>query len=203
MHNKEIYFIFAFENKGTMLISTYRRVITAMLVGCLFCTSAYSQRTADKQNAMTASPGITDGSVSLGFDWLQYSLIGYGTAGVRCSDYARTLSSVAKIGYTDICAEGGYMFRLISSRSRAISLYAGGGGFLGYEVVDPMRRLPEHIVLNVRKRTFLYGIYAAVEAEVFFVEKVALVFQGILPVNFVSQLGKVHYECGAGLRVNF
>ena len=95
------------------------------------------------------------------------------------------------------------MFRLVSSRSRAISLYAGGGGFLGYEVVDPMRRLSEHIVLNVRKRTFLYGIYAAVEAEVFFVEKVALVFKGILPVNFVSQLGKVHYECGVGLRVNF
>lgn len=186
-----------------MLISTYRRVITAMLVGCLFCPSAFSQRTADRQNAMTVSAGMTDGSVTIGFDWLQYSLIGYASAGIRCSDYARTLSSVTKIGYTDLCAEGGYMFRLASLRSRAMSLYAGGGGFLGYEVVDPIRRLPEHIVLNVRKRTFLYGIYAAVEAEVFFVEKVALVFKGILPVNFVSQLGKVHYECGAGLRVNF
>ena len=203
MHNKEIYFIFALENKGTMLISTYRRVITAMLVGCLFCTSAYSQRTADRQNAMTASAGMTDGSVSLGFDWLQYSLIGYGTAGIRCREYARTLRTYDRLGYTDLCAEGGYMFRLASSRSRAISLYAGCGGFLGYEVIDPMRHLPEHIVLNVKKRAFLYGLYAAVEAEVFFLEKVALVFKGTLPVNFVSQLGKVHYECGAGLRLNF
>ena len=203
MHYREIYFIFAFENKGTMLISTYRRVITAMLVGCLFCTSAYSQRTADRQNAMTVSAGMTDGSVTIGFDWLQYSLIGYASAGIRCSDYARTLSSVTKIGYTDLCAEGGYMFRLASLRSRAMSLYAGGGGFLGYEVVDPLRRLPEHIVLNTRKWTFLYGLYTEVEMEVFVVEKVAFVFKGKLPINLNSILGKVHYEYGTGLRINF
>ena len=203
MHNKEIYFIFAFENKGTMLISTYRRVITAMLVGCLFCTSAYSQRTADRQNAMTASAGLTDGSVSMEFDWLQYSLIGYGRTGIRCSDYARTLVTENKIGYTDLCVEGGYMFRMASIRSRAMSLYAGGGGFLGCEVVDPLKRLPEHIVLNTRKWTFLYGLYAEVEMEVFVVEKVALIFQGKLPINLTSILGKIHYEYGAGLRINF
>ena len=186
-----------------MLISTYRRVITAMLVGCLFCTSAYSQRTADKQNAMTASAGITDGSVSMEFDWLQYSLIGYGRAGIRCSDYARTLVTENKIGYTDLCVEGGYMFRMASIRSRAMSLYAGGGGFLGCEVVDPLKRLPEHIVLNTRKWTFLYGLYAEVEMEVFVVEKVALIFQGKLPINLTSILGKIHYEYGAGLRINF
>ena len=49
------------------------------------------------------------------------------------------------------------MHRIISNRGRHIGLYAGGGVFLGCELYDPQKRLPDYIVTGLGKKKILIG----------------------------------------------
>ena len=102
----------------------------------------------------------------------------------------------------NITLGGSYMHRLAGTRSRSVSLYAGGGAFIGYEFFDPSGRLPEYISTGLAKHGFLYGIHATTEAEFFVCRNVALVLYASIPINFSSPLGMVRFKTGGGIRIN-
>lgn len=168
----------------------------------LSCGPVHAQRTMKGQYLSEASAlwggSVPGGQVFFG-QYLQNSLW---KAGITFRSYSKTLSTSDLLQYADICAEGEWRYRLLSTRSRMLSLYGGGGVQLGYEMYDPWRTLPDVIDTGLGKGSFMYGISAGVDAELFFTRRLALVAGARVPLNFSSKVDWFHWEISAGLRFN-
>jgi hypothetical protein len=111
-------------------------------------------------------------------------------------------SGDTSLKFIDVIFSGGYIYRLVGTRSRNISLYAGGEAFLGFEIYDPMNELPASIDTGLPSGSFLYGITPQFLAEFFLTGKLALVVGCSAPVNFSSPITKVRPNLSLGLRMN-
>ena len=186
------------------------KAVLALAVLFLSASAASAQRTIDGQDNISVSMHYTfSGKVPIGADlwWGRYLLSGNAKAGVSYSPFSHKISTTTHsesrtIQNHTILAHGEYMFRVVSNRGRHIGLYAGGGVFLGCELYDPQKRLPEYIVTGLGDCGFLYGINPAVEMELFFSRQTCIIIRGSLPINFSSPLGKVRYDIGIGARLN-
>lgn len=175
---------------------------TAVLFLLLLVSPLYAQRTMKGQPFLQAAahwggaPGV---SVS-GGQYLERSLW---EAGVKAQGFRAPLSTGDDLECLDITAGGTWQWRLVSTRSRALCLYAGGGLFAGYECYDPRKVLPPTIELGMpSKGVFLYGLSAAVTVEVFFCRSVALVLGADIPVNFSSRASHIRWNTTAGIRID-
>lgn len=165
-------------------------------------TSAMAQRTMSGQ-FMAEGLGLwcgtgAGGQVSFG-QYLQSSMW---RSQICMRNYSTSLSTGDRMAYTDMVAQGRWDYRIISTRSRMLSLYAGAGLFLGYEAYDISGRLPDNVDTGLGQGSFLYGITAGLSTEVFFVRRVALVIGADIPINFSSPVEKFHWEVSAGIRIN-
>ena len=178
-------------------------VVVACLMMCSQSLSA--QRTANRQSMVSMSavssllrPQEVGAEISYG----QYLLEGYWTAGAKGGMHTLVTSSDLRMRFLDMTFSGGYMHRLVCTRSRSISLYAGGEAFLGFEIYDPMNELPSNIDTGLPSGSFLYGIAPQVVAEFFLTGKLALVAGCSSPVNFSSPITMVRPNLILGLRMN-
>ena len=94
------------------------------------------------------------------------------------------------------------MFRLAGTRSRSLSLYAGGGALAGVELLDPLGSLPGYVRLSMPASSFLYGLYAQAAVEWFVTTRLALQLQGAVPVSLGSSVRTVNASVGLGLKLN-
>ena len=187
--------------------SSHRAVIVLVIIACLLaCSQSLSaQRTANGQSmvSISAAPSMLrphEGGAMLSYG--QYLLEGYWTAGAQGGMHTLVISSGTRMRYLDMIFGGGYMHRLVGTRSRRISLYAGGEAFLGFETYDPMSELPSNIDTGLPSGSFLYGIAPQVVAEIFLTGKLALVAGCSSPVNFSSPITMVRPNLIVGLRMN-
>ena len=132
----------------------------------------------------------------------QYLLSSYWKAGVCATEYSTPLDEEVSMGYLHAAAYGEWMYRLVGTRNRCLSLYGGGGAFLGYEAIDAWDLLPAERKEEYASGYFLYGLSVSLEIEIFFCRSVAVTIGGRLPMNFSSQFGFFHSQVGVGLRVN-
>ena len=185
----------------------HKAVIVMLTISCLMmCSQSLSaQRTANRQSMVSVSavssllrPQEVGAEVSYG----QYLLEGYWTASAKGGMHTLVTSSDIRMRYLEVTFCGGYMHRLVCTRSRNISLYAGGEAFLGFESYDPMSELPSNIDTGLPSGSFLYGIAPQVVAEIFLTGKLALVVGCSSPVNFSSPITMVRPNLIVGLRMN-
>ena len=185
----------------------HKAVIVMVIVACLMmCSQSLSaQRTANRQSMVSISavssllrPQEVGAEISYG----QYLLEGYWTASAKGAMHTLVTSSDIRMRFLDMTFSGGYMHRLVCTRSRSISLYAGGDAFLGFETYDPMNELPSNIDTGLPSGSFLYGIAPQVVAEFFLTGKLALVAGCYSPVNFSSPITMVRPNLILGLRMN-
>lgn len=185
----------------------HKAVIVMLIIACLMmCSQSLSaQRTANRQSMVSVSavssllrPQEVGAVVSYG----QYLLEGYWTASAKGGMHTLVTSSDIRMRYLEVTFCGGYMHRLVCTRSRNISLYAGGEAFLGFESYDPMSELPSNIDTGLPSGSFLYGIAPQVVAEIFLTGKLALVAGCSSPVNFSSPITMVRPNLMLGLRMN-
>lgn len=181
-------------------------VITViLLIATAGHNNAQAQRTMRNQDMITLF-GYTPmtGPKDLGFEicWGRYLLNSFWKVKADASTSHSTLRTGHTMNTCDVTFGGSYQHRLVGTRSRNVSLYAGGGVFIGYEFYDPKKELPQYIDTGLPVGNFLYGITASIEGEFFILRNVALVAYGELPVNFSSPLSKVRYRVGAGIRIN-
>ena len=185
----------------------HKAVIVMLIIACLMmCSQSLSaQRTANRQSMVSVSavssllrPQEVGAVVSYG----QYLLEGYWTASAKGGMHTLVTSSDIRMRYLEVTFCGGYMHRLVCTRSRNISIYAGGEAFLGFESYDPMSELPSNIDTGLPSGSFLYGIAPQVVAEIFLTGKLALVAGCSSPVNFSSPITMVRPNLMLGLRMN-
>ena len=185
----------------------HKAVIVMLIIACLMmCSQSLSaQRTANRQSMVSVSavssllrPQEVGAEISYG----QYLLEGYWTASAKGGMHTLVTSSDIRMRYLEVTFCGGYMHRRVCTRSRNISLYAGGEAFLGFESYDPMSELPSNIDTGLPSGSFLYGIAPQVVAEIFLTGKLALVAGCSSPVNFSSPITMVRPNLMLGLRMN-
>lgn len=199
----------------------FRKPILLAFLSIVFtCISsdAYAQRTARGQYyvdavgaaSITATPSL-GGSVQAG----QYLLSSRWEAGVDLL--------VKRDGtfYVPVYANASYLFRLCTNSTRAISLYAGLGALMGAEITQPEAvssdtgygdaggngldinfeevQDAEQAPSNV---AFIYGLQPKVEAELFFLKRVALVASLKMPLTFGSAHQAFNLTGNVGLRFN-
>lgn len=183
-----------------------RYILMALALLLLTGGQAAAQRTMRGQMFLDlAGHYPVGGSIGVG----QYTLPGYWTAGLEAlrmrerlimDDAVETVS----LDVWQTKAKGGYMARLVSTRSRSISLYAGGVAWVGLESVDPFKKLPDTIVIpSLPKHRFVFGVTPEVEAEFFLGSHFALVVGGRLPLAFLSNIRMATLQGRAGFRVAF
>ena len=186
--------------KATLLIA----VLTVALMACA-PLSAMAQRTMKGQHAVGAEatgciPRL--GDLGLCLNYSQYLLNAYWQVAAYTGNNHIMTSNGIPMEFIDCTIEGGYMHRLVSTRSRSLSLYAGGGAFIGYEFYDPRKELPATIYTNLPTGNFLYGISPRIEAEFFLTRQMAITLGTSAMVNFSSPLVKLRPQLRIGLRID-
>ena len=181
------------------------RLSAVVFTAFCFCHAAYGQRTMRDQNLLTASmqtpcTGSRDFGASVSYG--RYLLDAYWKASASVVPRGVQLSTGDRMDLLGIRAGADYMHRIATVRSRAFSLYGGGGAFIGYELYDPLSRLPANIHTGLEDGAFIYGINASVEAEVFITRRIALTAGCTLPMTFGSVSRWLRVNATAGLRLN-
>lgn len=179
---------------------------TVILLIFISSNDAIAQRTMKSQLFVGAEGMVSivdprDHGLALEFG--QYTLKGLWSC--RCtgtSNRAEILSDYI-LKYMDVCGEGGYLYRIVGSRSRQFNLYGGGGAFLGYEFYDPFGSLPSHIATELPKSgQFLYGITPRLEFEAFLSRKIGISLGLSAPLNFTSLVSRFRPRVSLGIRID-
>lgn len=183
-----------------------RYIIMTLLAAVAICGSAHAQRTMRGQVFVDLAGGWPVGAAVSGGC---YTLPGYWRAGLealRMREYLRLDGTVgdATLDVWQARAQGGYMYRLAAARSRVVSLYGGGTAWVGIESVDPLRQLPDDMLLSIDSgETFVFGATPRLEAELFLGQHVAILVGGQIPVAFLSRIRMTTLQATASLRLAF
>ena len=175
--------------------------VILLLTLLLTIQPASAQRTMSGQFSLAVSAHYNGSFLGAEAFLSQYTLIGFWEAGVGGDAFTAPLSNGLRLEYADVAARGGYLFRLVGTRNRALNLYAGGGALVGIEAIDPRMRIPSYYDLGLPSIGFLYGLYAKSQAEVFIGRKVALTLGGGLSVNFSSRISHLHPDAELGIKI--
>lgn len=165
--------------------------------------TASAQRTVSGQGSLALSAHYAGTSVGAEAFFQQYTPGGFWEAGAVGTPHAASASAGLVLEFAHVAAAGGFFWRLVATRDRALDWYAGAGAFAGVEWMDPFGRLPAYVELDAEVFRFLYGVYAGTVLELFLGRRFALVARGGVPVNFSARTGYVHWQAGLGFKVLF
>lgn len=186
-----------------------RGIVRSVLIACfvLFASShaASAQRTmkgqlhVGAQASLSADPRLpAGGELSFG----SYLLDSYIAGWINVTPDFISLATGHQLGYIPINVGADYMYRAAATRARSVNLYVGGGVFLGWEIYDPLRRLPSYIDTGLGKGTFIYGVGPSVASEFFIARTVALTLEARMPVSISSKAEILKLHLKAGIKVN-
>ena len=185
----------------------YLAAAFAVVLSCSLSSAqgAHAQRTMRGQSmisahALSCIPAVQE--MGGGIEYAQYLIGGYWFAGADAASHMISTTGSYAMRYVDMLACGGYMHRLLGTRSRSINLYCGGGAFLGYEIYDPKDELPSSISTGLAAGTFLYGVCARAEAEFFIWGRLAITAGFCAPLHFPSPVSVFRPDARIGLRYN-
>ena len=181
------------------------RLLAVVLTAFCFCQMGYAQRTMRDQSLLTVSmqtpcTGLRDFGASVSYG--RYLLDAYWKTSVSVVPRGLQLSTGDRMDLMDLRVGADYMYRIASVRSRAFSLYGGGGAFIGYELYDPFSRLPSNIHTGLTDGAFIYGVNANLEAEIFIARKIALIAGCTVPMTFGSVTRWLRVNAITGIRFN-
>lgn len=177
-------------------------IVLTLLTSLLLYTTASAQRTMSGQPSLRVSSLYNGRSVCAEAFYEQYTLSGYWLVGLQGNLYNAVLSTGHTLDYVHALTQGGYMFRLVGTRDRALSLYAGAGVLAGVEVLNPWGTLPAYVDTGRNRFSFVYGPYASCVLEWFVAPRFAFTLQAGLPLTFGSSIGVMNWNAGIGLKWN-
>ena len=189
------------ENNYTHAAAFIAAVMLMMTCGSV---SAHAQRTMNRQNVVTleaASSCYSFKDVGMHASWGQYGLTWYWKAWLNAGPYSITVKTGDRMTYGQVTSGADFMYRLVSNRRRSLSLYAGGGAFLGIESYNLWHKLPPYIETDFPKARFLYGLDASLEFEAYISRTVALTVSGTAPFTISSLVRPFHFQLRLGVRV--
>lgn len=184
-----------------------------LLLACLFLSSfnCFAQRTSNNSVHIGLSQQISCSktpSGGLDLNAGMYLLHSYWKAGLSATNYdviaEGDFVNGERFDHSHFVAYGDWMYRVVGTYSRNLNLYIGGGLFMGANVYELFKQLPEDATRSFPKSEFIYGLKPSVELEVFFCKKVAFTLGANFPFTFSSSLSTdiAHIVGSLGIRVN-
>lgn len=180
----------------------HKRLSIQVICGflCLMPIAAFAQRTTGGQGMITIEGGFPHTAC---LSYGMYLPSSMWEAGAALQLRTATLANGEQQPYLPSYAFGNWIYRLAGTSSRSFNIYAGAGAFLGWEFPSHVKALSVSEAQNGSgSGTFLYGINAKVQAEIFFSKRFALIISGNAPVNFSSTYS-LFQPCGCfGFRID-
>lgn len=174
--------------------SIFRTFLCILLFAALLAASTTpvraQGRTMDGDLFVSAAGAVSStwpswgGSLSAGM----YFIPGCAALEVNALMRTASLSSGGDMSFLHLTAGPSWMFRLVSSRSRSVSLYAGAFAFVGWERFDPLGSLPQDILFpeGVSESSLLAGLGPVASLEWFLSGAFALRLSARVPVSIAS-----------------
>ncbi len=105
------------------------------------------------------------------------------------------------IPYNIFTVQPGQFWRVfVAPRKKNFSIFLGGGGLIGYEVINNgSNELPTGAVIN-GKSQFIYGAYAGAEAEIALSNDFSVLVKANEYYHINSDIGNFYPYAGVGLR---
>lgn len=177
----------------------------------LMSLTASAQRTAYGERQLNieghASPVPSYGAA---LSYGQYLLNTFWEGGVTADNYIKLHKTDGLYGNLRVEGYGAFFYRIYGTRNRQLSVYVGGDLFLGFEFLDPFKRLTQpgyQSLLNKGNKAyqFIYGVSPRAEAEFFVSRDIALVLRMRVPVTLNTQIRSnlVDIVGALGVRYNF
>ena len=170
---------------------------------------AGAQRTSSGERQIAVTAGTTFSHYGAEVFYGQYLLRGYWFGGLGFHNRLEIdAPSGEKVFFPRLQGRGGYMYRLLSTYNRALSLYGGGDAFVGVEMLDLYRTLSPTTLQSFHNSgfhdyQFIYGVAPRLEVELFLSPSLALLAGGRAPLCFGSPFPVLGWEVTAGAKVNF
>lgn len=174
---------------------------TLLLIGMFGATLSLN---AQMRGNLASSVGVSGGYVEDGFGVM-------GTFNFHPNRFKyfqiSVLAAIAEdrgrqdIPYNVFTIQPGIFYRVfIAPRRKNISIFLGGGGLFGYEVINGgSNELPNGALINAKSQ-FLYGAYLGGEAEFVLSNDFSLLVKANQYYHANSDVGNFYPYVGAGLR---
>src|SRR6056297_3237668 len=176
---------------------------TGFFVTILFCLATSSVFSQMRGN-LASSVGVSGGYVEDGYGIM-------GTFNFHPDRYRyfqiSVLAAIAEdkgsqdIPYNIFTIQPGIYYRVfVAPRKRNFSLFLGGGGLFGYEVINNgSNELPSGALINAKSQ-FVYGLYVGAEAEIGISNDFSLLVKANEYYHINSDVGNFYPYAGVGLR---
>lgn len=197
-------------NKSAMKrILFYCLVVLSLTLADSFECSA--QRTSNRSVHIGLAQQISAYSIPSGgldLNAGMYLLHSYWKAGLMATDFNVKAGGINTNGeyfdHAHFIAYGDWMYRLVGTYNRCLNLYLGGGIFMGANVYELFRPVPDTVEKEYPKSEFIYGLKPSVELEIFFCRRVAFILGANFPFTFSSSLETdiAHVVGSFGVRVS-
>lgn len=189
------------------------KIGTALFLFLCICTAARAQRTAYKSVHIGISPKVSCYSIPSGGIELnagQYLLNSYWTAGVSATDWNQKITSANGMQSSEYFdhimwnINGGWLYRILGTYSRWLSIYAGAKAFIGGNNYEVLKDIPEELHYDLPKMEFIYGIEPVLDIEVYISNVLAFTVGVQAPLTFGSTLESDFFRLtgSLGIRIN-
>jgi len=96
----------------------------------------------------------------------------------------------------------GYFFDLMRNNSRVFTVALGGGGTVGYEVINEGDEILENNQrLDIDPSSVLFGVFAGIDLDVFLIPTVAINLRATETYHINSNLGEFTPYIGLGIKL--
>lgn len=180
------------------------RRIVFITLAVLLSQYSFGQRTSSSTFFTELGLNYNYNLGSINVDFGQYGQIGYWDVMLRSSDQKYLFSTGSELKRYLTTLSGGYNFRLVSTISRSISLYAGVAGIIGIDSRQDRRIFYGGNQSEYAGRSFVFGLKPKLTAEFFLTDFLALTLNADIPILFGVKVGGMfNYHTGFGIRYNF
>jgi len=188
------------------------KIMCAILLFLGSTQLANAQRTAYGERMISIDVSLSQfnrTSLGAGLSYGQYLLNSYWFGGLNFVNRVEIHSASGEaVNYPRLQGFGGYMYRLLGSRSRQVNLYGGGDLFIGGEFFDLFKTLTgptrkAYLEGGVKEAKFIFGLSPRLEGE-FFISSAVAITAGIrVPFCILTNFDIPGVEMSLGARVNF
>ncbi|MDR2909983.1 MAG: conjugal transfer protein TraO [Bacteroidales bacterium] len=177
----------------------------------LFSLNAVAQRHSENSKGFEFSGGFMDntkfppgdnGAFALNLSYSSYiSTKSYYKTGLDMSEKSYTVEGDLTAPIMTYLVDGKYFYSILSNSQKSFFVNIGGGGFLGFENVNKLKReYTSRYYSTGLKNRFVYGLNAGIEIEYFFTSRFGIVASLSESKVFNSNLSSWHSYAQVGFK---
>ena len=177
-----------------------KKTAPLVLLTLLFALGLSAQRSGNFASSVGVSSGYAEDGIGI-MGTFNYHLDRYKY--FQVSVFAAIAEDRGRndIPYNIFTVQPGQFWRVfVAPRKKNFSIFLGGGGLIGYEVINNgSNELPSGAVIN-GKSQFIYGVYAGAEAEIVLSNDFSVLVKANEYYHINSDIGNFYPYAGVGLR---